>query len=243
MGNELASWERPHYAEGGGVPFLLYYVFGRFDGGLELSRERYRVSGVPAGIQILQVDPGQVLEGPMAELLEAEGDLAAAVRAAPHCLMLVGGVEDAATLDYLRDVIGIITCALDAGGVAVLDAFQLRWWSKSSWRETLFDAPALRPLDHVALLSSEEEGGLWLHTRGMRKFGRPDLSVRRVPEALVEPIVDLLTRFVSFMAQGALIPEGQEIKMKTLPSGMTCHHGGDLEDDDFNNVHVEIRWP
>jgi hypothetical protein len=31
--------------------------------------------------------------------------------------------------------------------------------------------------------------------------------------------------------------------MDSLPAGLMCHHGGSVEDPDFNNVHVEIRWP
>jgi hypothetical protein len=30
--------------------------------------------------------------------------------------------------------------------------------------------------------------------------------------------------------------------MKRLPKAMICHHQGDLNDPDFNNVHVEIVW-
>ena len=52
----------------------------------------------------------------------------------------------------------------------------------------------------------------------------------------------LFERFIDLQAEGGRIPEGQEIRMKALPAGMTCHHAGTLDDLDFNNVHVEIRW-
>ena len=84
---------------------------------------------------------------------------------------------------------------------------------------------------------------IWLHTRGLRKFGRPDISVRPVPLAYVEPVIGLLNRFIELQALGGLIADGQEIRMKDLPAGMICRHAGDLEDPDFNNVHVEIAWP
>ena len=41
---------------------------------------------------------------------------------------------------------------------------------------------------------------------------------------------------------GAIIEEGQKIRMNSLPEGITCHYEGDLDDPDFNNVHIEIRW-
>jgi hypothetical protein len=56
-------------------------------------------------------------------------------------------------------------------------------------------------------------------------------------------VIDLCERFIELQAFGARIAEGQEVRMKTLPWGMTCHHAGDLDDPDFNNVHVEITPP
>ena len=48
---------------------------------------------------------------------------------------------------------------------------------------------------------------------------------------------------VEFQAFGGIIDEGQEIRMRSLPPGMTCRHRGDVDDPDFNNMHVEIVWP
>jgi hypothetical protein len=77
----------------------------------------------------------------------------------------------------------------------------------------------------------------------MRKFGRPDLSVHRVPPQDRDAVIDLFERFIELQACGGTIEEGQAIRMKTLPAGMICSHRGDLQDPDFNNVHVEITPP
>lgn len=55
-------------------------------------------------------------------------------------------------------------------------------------------------------------------------------------------VIDLCNRFIVLPVFGGVIEEGQEIRMQSLPSRMTCHHRGDLEGPDFNNVHVEITW-
>ena len=81
------------------------------------------------------------------------------------------------------------------------------------------------------------------HTRGMRKFGRPDLSVRGVNPAYQELAIELCNRFIELQAFGHVIPEGQKVRLKGLPDGMTCRHSGSFEDPDFNNTHVEIEWP
>jgi hypothetical protein len=104
------------------------------------------------------------------------------------------------------------------------------------------DPPNLRKQVTI-LVSDEPDGTHWLHTRGMRKFGRPDLSFHKVGSQYEQPAIDLLNRFILLQAQGGLIPENKEIQISALPAGLTCHHEGRLDDPDFNNVHVEIRWP
>lgn len=73
-------------------------------------------------------------------------------------------------------------------------------------------------------------------------FGRPDLSIHNVPVQYHQAVIDLCNRFIEFQAFGGVIAEGQEIKIWSLPEGMVCHHRGDMDDPDFNNVHVEITW-
>lgn len=102
------------------------------------------------------------------------------------------------------------------------------------------------PRHHVVILTSDEpedDSLTWFHTRAMRKFGRPDLSVHRVPPQRREAVIDLFERFIEFQAFEGVIEEGQEIRMKTLPKDMTCRYAGDVDDLDFNNVHVQITPP
>src|SRR5262245_8889211 len=45
-------WPRRYYEEGGGNPFLFYVVYGSFPAQAEPSRLRYRLAGIPEGIDI-----------------------------------------------------------------------------------------------------------------------------------------------------------------------------------------------
>jgi len=93
------------------------------------------------------------------------------------------------------------------------------------------------------ILFSEDEGtGYGFHTRGMRKFGRPDISIRHVPAESRQAAIELCNRFIAYQAFGAMIPEGEEIRTQGLPrecvaamleASMTRLH----------NVHVEIEHP
>jgi hypothetical protein len=75
----------------------------------------------------------------------------------------------------------------------------------------------------------------------MRKFGRPDISVHRVTPEQQDGVIDLINRLILLQAEGGVVPEGQSVRMPSLPPGLTCHHAGRLDDPDFNNTHIEIR--
>src|SRR5262249_30887049 len=111
------------------------------------------------------------------------------------------------------------------------------------WRAKAFEPAGPVPRHHVAILVSDDEPGRWYHTRGLRKFGRPDLSIHHVLPELETTVNELCDGFIELLAFGEVIPEGQPITMRGLPSGWTCRHGGDLDDTDFNNVHLEIGPP
>jgi hypothetical protein len=148
-------------------------------------------------------------------------------------------------LNYLRDCVGLVAFFLDHGGRVLYDPLMLHWWDRETWNERIFSPAGPVPRHHVAILLSPEEGRptTWVHTRGMLKFGRPDISAPGVDEASLESVVDLCNRLIEFQAFGGVLREGQEIRMASLPPGGRVRHAGDLDDPDFNNVHVEISWP
>jgi hypothetical protein len=230
---------------------VFYALYGSIAPSLDVSRTAYRSAGLPPGVHTGHFSRGEAngvfasfLEGPFGAMLdEGPRELATTVRAAPGCVVIKGAVADSPTLDYLRDVIGLIACMIDAGAIAVLDMQSLQWWDATDWRRDIFEAE-FTPAEHVAMLGSVEDaksGAVWIHTRGMRKFGRPDLSVHGVTGDLQQPVVEMCARLTALEALGGMIPEGQAVKMQGIPAGTSCHHGGDLDDPDFNNVHVEIR--
>jgi hypothetical protein len=249
---ELPSWSRPHFAPGGGNPLLFYVVFGAFDLTRPLGRSKYRTSGLPEWLELVSYDRSvqpdvfaSYQSGPTWELLKRDAQvLARDAEQAPQCIALRGGPADPPTLDYFRDAVGIVTWLLDGGGRSIYDPQMLWLWGADEWREEVFEPNSPNPDRHTAILVSPEAGGTsWYHTRGMRKYGRPDLSVRGVGESFADGITLTIERFVEMQALGAIIPDGEVIAMPSLPAGGVCRHSGTLDDPDFNNVHVEIAWP
>jgi hypothetical protein len=98
----------------------------------------------------------------------------------------------------------------------------------------------------VLILCNEDtrnEGRLHVHTRGLRKFARPDLSIRNVPPGAAGNAGELAERFVEFQALGGVVEDGREVEVEGAPTGMTIRHAGALDDDEFNNRHLALRWP
>jgi hypothetical protein len=247
----LESWPRPQFEQGDGVAFILYVVYGAFIEDLPISRSKYRTNGIPQGFDLRRITRAQLPELPFTDgEFSRYGrtiapELFQAIDAVPECLILQGEIKDSPILDYLRDSIGVVSCFLDHGGVAVVDPQTLRFYTPAEWRSDFFNTQIPSLKHHVAILYSDEEsgGGRWYHTRGLRKFARPDLSLKNVPPKYEEQALELCNRFIELLAGGGRIAEGQEIRMSSLPSGLACRKGESLDDPDFNNFHVEIQFP
>lgn len=252
MAAPLPDWNRKYYTKPGGRPRLFYVAFGKPDGPLAISASQYRCAGLPEGLEVNGYGPVNHAEevarfrtGYLWQELEREdAALAARIAAADSCFRLDADLEDSPTLNYFRDTVGFLTYLLDHGFSGIYDPFMFRYWSRDRWRSEVFDPAGPVPRNHViTLVSRDGDGTEWFHTRGMRKFGRPDLSVRRTPAKYRDAVIDLVNRFIELQAFGGLIEDGREIEMRNLPPGMRAHSRGNLDDPDFNNVHVEIEWP
>jgi len=247
MALDLISWPRPRFEPGGGDALLFFAIYGKFSDDVQLSGERYRTAGTPDGIDIRKLNRTQsefpFTSGPIEQLLRPNNPaLFALIQHVPECLIVQGAIPDPPDLNYLRDTIGLATCFLDNGGIAIIDPQQFALYDPKRWHGEIFDPHPSRLSSHAIILFSDEpDGTRWYHTRGLRKFGRPDLSMHGVHRDFEFGVIEMFNRFILLQAEGHRIPEGQEIHMASLPSGLTCHHGGSLEDPDFNNVHVEIR--
>jgi len=245
------EWPRPHYASNGGDAFLFYVVFGAPPSNCTISQSKYNFSGIPSGLELIsynKLEHSDSIEGfrngyLWDELQKNDPNLARSISNAENCTLIQGIISDPRDLNYFRNVVGLIQWFLDNGSIGVYDPQSFDWWSTEKWRKEAFDQVAGAPRHHVKILTSVESCQEWFHTRGLRKFGRPDISVHNVGAEHRAAVIELINRFIEYQAFGGVISEGQTIRMAGLPDGMTCHHGGELDDPDFNNLHVEIIWP
>jgi hypothetical protein len=264
----LRGWPRGLFETGGGEPFLIYYVYGEFAELPTMRVDQYNSAGIPAGLDLQMYNRQQHAEvlngflgGYFGQFLQQKPDIDLPVRKARHCIVLKGQPRDATTLDYLRDCIGVLQYLIECGGQCVLDPQTLTWWRPSEWKE-IFSSETIQPARHVTVIGSPEEknalngsvensgaersgsdepGLIWLHTRGMKKFGRPDLSVHHVSETNRPSVMEMIERFINYQAFGGIIAEGEEIELESIAGTWRCSHHGSDEDPDFNNRHVLIE--
>ena len=252
----LPPWPRQFFQPTDAKALVWYQVYGHFPDTIEISSAKYWCAGVPAGIEIAnhtRPTPDEAVTGFLtrpffvAALKRDVPQLASTIESAPECTIIRGEIPDSANLDYLRDVIGLVTWFFDNGAIAVLDPQTAVWYDRETWRQHLFDSNGLNPRQHVVMFSSEETGGMdtnafWLHTRGMRKFARPDLSIHGVPADKRDAAMDVVNRLVDAEAFGGVVAEGEVLQTVAWPQGLTCHRAGSLDDLEFNNTHIEIGW-
>lgn len=265
---QLQSWPRnqiPQPRPAGAVTQsaqLYYAIFGRFAQPLELSAARYKFAGIPDGLKVSLLTgelKQDVLDDchsikPLRESFEQLApELQREVDAAPECVLMIGEFDGDRldNLDYMRDTMGFVSALFGNGGVALYDPMQFRWWCEMDWLRSVYEPAMPNPLDHVLILQSPDTvfDTNWLYTRGMRKYGRPDLSFHCVESDRLAAATALLEWLIEKMADGWLIDidaEGLEIRMpgaasanKLLPP-VICRPGGSLDDPIFNNFHVDI---
>jgi len=249
--SESTPWPRPYYSRGEDKAMLLFFVFGAFPARLELNVARYGSAGLPAGVEMHRFDKqmlahweGHPLRGAIGELLrEDDPHTFKLAREAPECIMLRGELDDPPTLDYLRDTLGVIAALLDVGGIAIVDPQILSLFAPRAWGERYLIEGGAPPRAHALILCHDEGDGAWVRTRGMRKFARPDISLRNVPKAETDRAGALAEHLLELEAMGMRFAEGTTLEVEGMPRGLVARHGGSLDDPQFNNRHVEFEWP
>jgi len=213
--SELADWGRPYFESSDGVAEIFYVAFGKPPKEWNISGSKYRIAGIPHGVDIQTYGPASHPEvvnnfrtGYLWEtLLQNNPNLATQLAEQTECLIIRGSIRDPENLNYFRDIVGLIQWLFDCGIKGIFDPHAFLWWSAEEWDE-VFQTPEASPHSHVMIFTSPENGQEWAHTRGMRKFGRPDLSVRDYPSERMTDVGRLINRFIGMQALGAVIPEG-----------------------------------
>ncbi|OOG43384.1 hypothetical protein [Rhodanobacter sp. C05] len=248
----IPAWQRPHWQPSDEEILLQFYVFGKFDA-VRAPSAAYGSDGLPEGIELtshhhnaLRQWEGYPLKGSLGSMFKEDAPQAwQRAFDAPQVLVVRGKLKDNADTGYLRDTFGVLAGLLDIGGVAILDPQTLSLLDADGWRRHYLIRDGAPIRNHLLILRDNDAkpDHSWIHTRGMRKFGRPDISIRQVPDRAIDRAGLLCERLVELEALGAHFVEGQALDIEGVPGGVVVHLGGGLDDPDFNNTYVEFHWP
>jgi len=247
----IDAWQRPLYTPGGDDAFIFLVAFGPAIDQLQVSQADHRVDALPASLELSVQGPETVaafLEPPIGELLrEDDPDLVDRAAGTDSCLVIRGTIADPPDLTYLRTAVGLATAALDAGAVAIYNLQSFGLFSPSRWRDDIFAPDVPSPSDFVVILSSDDggdepTGGIWLHTRGMRVFGRPDLSLRGIPADQINVGGQLIRSVIQQQVKGLRIDDDSTMDLGGPIGEISFLRRGHVDDPEFNNVHLEMSF-
>lgn len=245
------SYERPYYKDLNCHPLLFYIIFGVKNEELKISREKHHVDSFPDGLDFVFCNRKnnnsymQSLIGDrLGKILDRERhSLYQMVKNTDKWAIISGEVQQDNNLDYMRNTIGFVQALLERGAIGVLDLQTFSLYSSEEWTNKFF-GQEFNPYNHVTILSSEMEGGLiWLHTRGMRKFGRPDIGIEDVGVSEVEDAAQVINQMIYYGSLGAFFD--RDIKLHTHNNKtyiVKPHFFNDYENPDFNNVYYHFLW-
>jgi hypothetical protein len=247
------AWQRPHWQPSDEDILLQFYVFGQFEA-VRVPSSDYGSPGLPAGVestshhqQALRQWEGYPLKGATGRMFKEDSpDAYKLALEAPEVLVVRGTLKDRKDTGYLRDTLGVLAGMLDIGGVAILDPQTLSLLSAAEWRRKYLIRDGAPIRNHLLILRDDEAsnaGHAWIHSRGMRKFGRPDISLRNVPERVIDRAGMLCERLVELEALGAHFADGQTLDIEGITGGAIVRLRGGLDDPQFNNTCVELQWP
>ncbi len=236
----MAVWTLHHRVPFGQKPHLYFAAFcdqgavDQLDEGIPF----------PEGFEIASMDAAHFRSGEAWEKLCAERpELAGKVEASPLAVVMHGTVERHESLDYLRETIDVMASLVEHGASAVFDALTMTWWSGHDWLTLISEGAIFNPFDHVVTLAQPEStGSFWVHTKGLRKFGRPDLAVGGVAEADVAAVKKMLDRFINFQALGGIIEFDRDVSMDGLDATYRpTVPRGSVESAPYFNTFIELK--
>ncbi len=240
--------KREYYEDIDYKPVLFYVIFGVSGDELQISQEKHHVDEFPAGLnmQFLSRDENsEYIDGFFAGSLggilrESNSELFEECKKADKCAIISGEVEDDSTFDYFRNVIGFVQALVEQGAGGVLDLLTFSLFEPTKWTERFFEKE-INAQDHVVILSSKEDDRYWLHTRGMAKFGRPDISIKDIEQDDLHDYKQLIDQMIYYGGQGAFF-DGN-VKLHTYDRKtfvVKAEFVNDFDNDDFNNAYYDI---
>ena len=240
--------KREYYQDIGYKPFLFFIIFGVSGEQLEVSKKKHKVDELPEALDIrtlTRAENGDYIDGfftgSFGNVLKSKDEsIFERCRTAEKCVVLQGEIMKDSTLDYMRNVIGIIQAFVDKGAIGILDPQTISLYSSVEWTDRFFDKE-INAQKHVKILYSKDDDGYWLHTRGMLEFGRPDIGIYSVSEDKVHDYEQIMNQMIFYGGKGLFFKE--KTRLHTVDGKsfvIETKFVDDFENNDYNNAYYIV---
>ncbi len=222
-------WGRPCFEPGGGDAEVTIFLFSQAPNDGAALPLRSLAHGVPAtglapGVDVRTVSRAEAPDWVNGFFSESLMELASSQLGwdgrppvEPTLVHVVRvTADDPQDLAHLQSAWALARAFTDTGAFALLDAHAHKWLSTADLARRPPDGPLSFP-DEVSVLFETEPSSEWghiVHTRGMKKFGRPDLVVTAVPPVHGARIGAILNRLGARLAEGAVVEPGDTVEIE-----------------------------
>ncbi|MFT3711512.1 MAG: hypothetical protein QM817_28080 [Archangium sp.] len=164
------------------------------------------------------------------------GDLSALDLATQLTALLISR-EDTAELTHVQAAWAATKWLVERGATVVLDAQCNRFWKAAD----VADWPVVRPFSlsidvNVVVEAEPTAAKAVIHTRGMQKFGRPDLVVFDVPAARWDPVGALIRSIASQLVDGVVLRAGDLVNINDEKVKLSAYAPTPQTELHLNNV-------
>jgi hypothetical protein len=218
----VEPWQRPAHRPAGREAAVLLVAFTPGEVLTELNLAAVTPANAPVDALAVRLhrheDNPEWMDafrtGPLRDLAARELPDLRPIDEATCCYSIQVRVPDPADLTHLQLAWAVAARVSRAGAVAVFDAFAHDW----SLPEQVAALDPHRPFDILREISviaeSEPTPGFGhpVHTRGMVKFGRPDL-IMGVPEDRIGDAASVLNQLATMLAEGHVLAAGHHLRI------------------------------
>ncbi len=225
MSTSIPSWPRPGFQPGGQPNAFQLFCFsaGPLKGDVPMSAGRF---GLPSPEAMQQVEVRELTRemdsawfdgfrsGSLRAIAtQALGDVSALDSATQLTAVLISR-PDAPDLSHLQAGWAVAQWLVARGVTVILDAQTNRFWKGAE----VADWPATRPFAlssdvNIVVEAEPTAPSATIHTRGMQKFGRPDLVVRDVPGEQWDAVAGLVRALAGQLANGVVLRAGDRVNI------------------------------
>lgn len=133
-------------------------------------------------------------------------------REAKLCVELRAEITNPENNEFVETLVHLADAFRDLLHGIVWDVHMEKVFGHDEWRERVMEEP-FSVLNHVSVRREPAPGGATVacRTRGLKKFGSPDLEVLAMPADLADEVANLLRDFAEHIAQGEMVGPDETI--------------------------------